>query len=131
MKRGILAALAATALVGAVAATGSAPASGPVAQASKACHLTPKQQRHMGASYVTSLKVFAVSCRKGRKVTKAYHECRKANGGASSTKCPSTVLGFTCKTKVLQKVPGVQFNAKMKCHKGSSKRVISTYTQNI
>ena len=128
MKRGILAALAATALVGAVAATGSAPASGPVAQASKACHLTVKQQRHMGASYVTSLKVKGTSCAKGKSVTLAFNKCRTA-GGKPQGKCNHKVGHYTCTERRYDAVPSVQYSSKVTCVWGQ-KRVLSTYTQN-
>jgi hypothetical protein len=95
--------------------------------AQRSCDITGKQ-RSLGASYVTSLKVIGVSCRKGKKVTKEYHQCRKGKGGKGS-KAGCTIRGFGCKTKVLQEVQGVQFNGKMVCKKGA-KRVISKYVQN-
>jgi hypothetical protein len=128
MKRGIVAALAASMVVS-LGAVGSAGASdGPTAsKAATSCNISGKQ-RSLGASYVTSLKVVGTSCRKGKKITKLYHQCRKAKGGKGS-KAGCTVNGWACKTKVLQEVPGVQFNGKMVCKKGT-KRIISKYTQN-
>ena len=124
------AALAAIALISAVAVgTGSA---SPTAQASAftACNIDGKQ-KNLGASYVTSLKVQGVSCTKAEKVIKAYHQCRKANGGAGGS-CGSTVLGFTCKDGKRVGVPDVQYNATAKCRKNANaeKRVKSSYTQN-
>jgi hypothetical protein len=89
------------------------------------------QQQNLGASYVTSLKVQGVSCAKGEKVIKAYHQCRHQSGGAAGN-CSATVLGFKCKDGKRQGVPNVQYNATAKCHKvsDSSKRVKSRYTQN-
>jgi hypothetical protein len=89
------------------------------------------QQQNLGASYVTSLKVQGVSCAKGEKVIRAYHQCRHQNGGAAGT-CGSTQLGFKCKDGKRTGVPNVQYNATAKCHKVSnaSKRVKSAYTQN-
>jgi hypothetical protein len=89
------------------------------------------QQQNLGASYVTSLKVQGVSCAKGEKVIKAYHQCRHQTGGPAGT-CSDTMLGFKCKDGKRTGVPNVQYNATAKCHKVSnaSKRVKSRYTQN-
>ncbi len=94
------------------------------------CDINGKQQ-DLGASYVTSLKVQGVSCAKGEKVIKAYHQCRHQSGGPAGT-CGDTLLGFKCKDGKRQGVPNVQYNATAKCHKVSnaSKRVKSRYTQN-
>jgi hypothetical protein len=95
-----------------------------------ACDINGKQQ-DLGASYVTSLKVQGVSCTKGEKVIKAYHQCRHQSGGPAGN-CSATVLGFKCKDGKRTGVPNVQYNATAKCHKASnaSKRVKSSYTQN-
>jgi len=89
------------------------------------------QQQDLGASYVTSLKVQGVSCTKGEKVIKAYHQCRHQTGGPAGT-CGATLSGFKCKDGNRTGVPNVQYNATAKCHKVSnaSKRVKSRYTQN-
>jgi hypothetical protein len=89
------------------------------------------QQQSLGASYVTSLKVQGVSCAKGEKVIRAYHQCRHQSGGPAGT-CGATLLGFKCKDGKRTGVPNVQYNATAKCHKASnaSKRVKSRYTQN-
>src|SRR5215212_6601565 len=124
-----VAAIAAVALVSAIA-VGSGSAA-PTAQkaAFTACNIDGKQKR-LGASYVTSLKVQGVSCAKGEKVVKAYHQCRHANGADGS--CGHAVLGFTCKDGKRVGVPDVQYNATAKCRKLSNdaKRIKSTYTQN-
>jgi hypothetical protein len=88
------------------------------------------QQTKLGASYVTSLKVAGVSCTKGTKVIKAYHQCRHQNGPAGS--CGGSVLGFSCKDGKRTGVPDVQYNATAKCRKNANanKRIKSTYTQN-
>jgi hypothetical protein len=85
------------------------------------------QQTDLGASYVTSLKVKNTSCKKGAKVIKAYHQCRKANGGADG-RCHSRVEGYKCEEGRRESTPA-QYNAKVKCKKGA-KKVKSTYTQN-
>jgi hypothetical protein len=126
LRRALLfaAALALTALIAGTGAT--AGAAGGVAK--KSCHLTPHQQRHMGASYVTSLSVQGTSCAKGRKVTKAFHKCRHQNGGADGH-CHSSVMGFSCSEDRYDVLQGVQYSSHVTCKDGG-KRVKSTYTQN-
>jgi hypothetical protein len=122
-----IAALLATALIGTGAATAGA---GSVATASStSCNLTTHEQRHLGASYVTSLKVSHVSCRKGKKVIKAFHECRTA-GGQAQGKCDTKVLGYSCTEHRFDAVPHVQYNSRVTCTRGN-KVVKSSYTQNV
>jgi len=119
--------LALCAVVGAGAlAAGSAGADDPGAGKRAACDISG-QQTDLGASYVTSLKVKNTSCKKGAKVIKAYHQCRKANGGADG-RCHSRVEGYKCEEGDRESTPA-QYNAKVKCKKGA-KKVKSTYTQN-
>jgi hypothetical protein len=121
-------ALAATALIAAIPATASA--DGPSASASRNCPLSFKQQQSFPpASYVTSLRVFSTSCRKGKKVIRAYHRCRKAHGGRNG-RCPNRVQRFRCREGKREAVPGVQYNAKVVCRRGARK-IVSTYTQNV
>jgi hypothetical protein len=121
----VLAALAA----GLLAQVGSAAAVAHSASFSS-CDINGKQQ-DLGASYVTSLKVQGVSCTKGEKVIKAYHQCRHQSGGPAGN-CTDTVLGFSCKDGKRTGVPDVQYDATSKCHKASdaAKRIKSAYTQN-
>jgi hypothetical protein len=126
----IAALIAVAGLMAAILAPGSTAA--PVAHTASfsPCDINGQQQK-LGASYVTSLKVQGVSCAKGQKVIKAYHQCRHQSGGPAGT-CGATVLGFKCKDGARNGVPNVQYNATAKCHKVSnaSKRVKSRYTQN-
>jgi hypothetical protein len=118
---------AAVLLTGVIGASGAGAAPGASAAVSLSpCNISGKQQ-NLGASYVTSLKVASVSCAKGEKIVKLYHACRKENGGDV---CGNPGKGFRCKEGKRQEVPGVQYNATMKCRKGA-KRVKSSYTQNI
>lgn len=89
------------------------------------------QQKKLGASYVTSLKVQGVSCTKAEKVIKAYHRCRHASGGPAG-QCTDPVLGFNCKDGKRTGVPNVQYDATAKCRKAANpaKRIKSAYTQN-
>ena len=52
-------------------------------------------QRDLGASYVTSLKVRGTSCAKGKGITKAFNNCRFQNGG-SNGKCNHKVGAYRC-----------------------------------
>ncbi len=107
----------------------SATAAGPQASASATnCTLTSKEQRGLGASYVTSLQVQGVTCGQGKSVTLAFNKCRTANGKPQG-KCTRKVSGYTCTEKRYDAVPGVQYSAKVTCASGQ-KRVFSTYTQN-
>lgn len=124
-----LGAIAAVLAVGAVAAipAGATADEAPAAGAKRAACDISGDERDLGASYVTSLKVKNTSCKKGEKVIKAYHQCRKANGGADGH-CNSRVEGFKCEEGDRESTPA-QYNAKVKCEKGD-KKVKSTYTQN-
>jgi hypothetical protein len=116
-------------IAGGLAQTGTA---SPTAHSSSfsACDISGQQQ-NLGASYVTSLKVQFITCARGEKVIKAYHQCRHQSGGAAGN-CGGTVLGFSCKDGKRTGVPNVQYNATAKCHKANNpaKRVKSSYTQN-
>ena len=85
---------------------------------SSSCSLSANDQRHLGASYVYTLKVENLSCDKAKNLVKAYHECRHANGGTGGT-C-SHVSGYSCNEKILDEAP-TQFSAKATCKKGSKK----------
>jgi hypothetical protein len=122
----LIAALAAAAVL--ATATGSAGARSIATASSTTCDLTPKEQRHLGASYVTSLKVTHVSCKKGKDVTKAFHECRTA-GGKPQGKCKHDVEGYSCDEHRFDAVPHVQYNSRVTCTDGD-KVIKSTYTQN-
>jgi hypothetical protein len=107
----------------------SAFAGGPAASASaSACSLTAKEQRGLGASYVTSLKVEGTTCAKGKGVTLAFNNCRTA-GGKPQGACTRKVGHYTCTEKRYDAVPGVQYSSKVTCRWGQ-KLVLSTYTQN-
>jgi hypothetical protein len=106
-------------LVLAIGAIAAIPAgANSTASKSTACSLSAHDQRHLGASYVYTLKVKNLSCDKAKNLVKAYHECRHANGGADGT-C-SGVSGYSCNEKILDQAP-TQFSAKATCKKGSKK----------
>jgi hypothetical protein len=117
------------ALLAGLVASNAFAADGPQATASATdCTLTTKEQRGLGASYVTSLKVSGTTCAKGKGVTLAFNRCRTA-GGKPQGKCTRKVGSYTCTEKRYDAVPGVQYSSKVTCSWGQ-KKIFSTYTQN-
>jgi hypothetical protein len=110
----------------ALATAGGAGASSPQVHAARSCHLSASEQRHLGASYVTSLSVRKTSCSNGKAVVRAYHKCRRAHGWKG--KCGHKVKGYSC-TRHIQLSSPFQYDAKVTCRRGA-KRVVHTYTQN-
>jgi hypothetical protein len=125
MSRLVLVAASALVLIALVAATGAGAAS-PQVHAARSCHLSTHDQRHLGASYVTSLSVRHTSCSNGKAVVRAYQKCRRAHGWRG--KCGHRVKGYSCKRHILDSV-STQYDAKVTCRRGG-KRVWHTYTQN-
>jgi hypothetical protein len=118
-----------SALLAGLIASGASAAGGPQATASATnCTLSTHDQRHLGASYVTSLKVENTTCAKGKGVTLAFNKCRTA-GGKPQGLCNRKVGNYSCTEKRYDSVPGVQYSSKVTCVWGS-KKVLSTYTQN-
>jgi hypothetical protein len=118
-------ALLALCLMSLVAVAGAG-ASSPQVHAARKCSLSAHEQRHSGASYVTSLNVKKTTCKKGKAVVRAYHKCRRAHGWKG--KCGHKVKGYSCKRKYLAKST-FQYDARVTCRNGA-KRVVHTYTQN-
>lgn len=96
----------------------------PQAQAAKRCGIAG-QQRSLGPTYVLSLSARHVSCRRAKRLVRAYHACRYRNGGRRG-RCGG-VSGYSCS----ETRSGIrsQFDARAKCRKGG-KRVTHVYTQN-
>src|SRR5919201_6107628 len=69
---------------------------------SATCDISGKE-RHLGPTYVTSLKVKGVSCRTGERVVRRYYKCRLKSGGRRG-RCHSRVMGFSCHEKRLQAI---------------------------
>jgi hypothetical protein len=109
-------------------ATGALANSPQASASTSSCQLTAKEQRGLGASYVTSLKVDGTSCAKGKGVTLAFNNCRTA-GGKPQGSCNRKVGHYTCTEKRYDAVPGVQYSSRVTC-KWGQKLVLSTYTQN-
>src|SRR4051795_5866061 len=98
-------------LLGAAAAAHSA---SPAAAANR-CDVS-KDGRKLGTTYVTKLTATNVTCTKAKSVVKAFHRCRRANGGAKG-RCVSRVQGFRC-TETRETIP-TQFDARATCRDGS------------
>ena len=94
--------------------------------AAKTCSLSGYEQRHLGPSYVTSLKVSHTGCTTGKAVVRAYYSCRIHNGGKRG-RCNHTVLGYSCSER--RSGIKVQFDATVNCYRGI-RHVLHTYTQN-
>jgi len=84
------------------------------------------KERKLGATYVTSLSAVRVSCRTAERVVRAFHRCRRRNGGAKG-RCRSRVMGYRCSDKRLRSAP-TQFDARATCRRGK-RRVTHAYTQ--
>ena len=113
---------AAVALLAVAAALASpASAASPQATASKTCRVG--DTRSYGTSYVLSISVRNTTCRAGRKVIRAFHQCRPGRAG----RCNHTVLGYSCSEYRYDKI-ATQYSSKVKCTKGD--RVVRhTYQQ--
>ena len=123
MSRAVRAALMALLLVALAASVSATAGAAPRAHAAGGCHLSSYEQRHMGATYVTSLRVRHTSCSTGKDVVRAFNKCRKGPRGH----CHHRVKHFKCTEH--RRGISVQFNSTVNCTRGA-KRVHFTYTQN-
>jgi len=126
MRRTVLTASLVIALIGGAFAA-QAGIAAPSAERAKKCNIKG-QQRDLGASYVTSLKVRGTSCAAGKHIVKSFHKCRIENGGANG-KCTRHVGSFSCSEHRYDAVKNVQYSSNVTCSDGS-KRVWHTYTEN-
>ena len=129
MKAGVrvLVALGLVLALGAATGTAAAAPDNGTTIASKGCNLSADEARSLGASYVYPLKVRNTGCSKGKKVAKAFNQCRKDHGGADG-RCRSRVLGFKCDEGKRTSSP-TQYSAHVVCKNGD-KKVVFDYTQN-
>lgn len=125
LPRSITVLAVAAAVMGLTALTAGAVTHGPAPTASSAsnCNIS-SVSRKLGPTYVTSLKVFNVSCAGGVSLVRAFHQCRMVKG--KKGRCTRTVQGYRCaETRSGIKT---QFSGKVTCTKGRAS-VIHTYTQ--
>ena len=100
----------------------SAASAGPDANASKSCNVG--NTRGYGTTYVLSIRVAGVSCRTGKSVIRAFHDCRPGKAG----RC-SRAAGYSCSERRFNKSPQ-SYDSRVTCTRGS--RVVKhTYTQFI
>ena len=100
---------------------GSATAEAPTATASKSCSVG--DSRSYGTTYVLSITARNVSCRKARRVVRAFHACRPGKAG----RCKRRVLRFRCRENRFNS-NSTQYDSRVTCRRGG-KRVKHTYTQ--
>jgi hypothetical protein len=124
MKAGFKATLAASlcalAIGGATTATAGVDATGEPQAKRADCKITLALARSTYATYIQQLKVRNTSCGKGWKLLKAFHECRKENGGKDG-RCKSRVRGYNCDEGKRSGVQGVRYSATVVCKDGSKK----------
>jgi hypothetical protein len=120
MARRMLLVIGVVAALVAVAVGGSAHAA-----SSTTCDVR-KDGRKLGTTYVTSLKVSHVSCASAKKLVKAFHACRRANGGVKG-RCTTRVSGYRCTERRGNTIP-TQYSAKVTCTR-SPRSVRFNYTQ--
>ena len=123
----LAAGLAAFAIGGATTATAGADATGePQAKRADCSPDTAAEATRTYATYVYTVKTRNTSCGKAWKVIKAFHACRKENGGARG-RCKSRVEGYSCDEGKRDEVtPNVRYRATVVCKKGS-KKVVHDY----
>ena len=96
----------------------------PAEAALRRCSVEGKE-RSLGATYVTSLLVQSMTCRRGQELVRAFHRCRRRNGGADG-RCAS-FSGLRCREQRPRRAP-TQYDARVQCRSGS-RRVHHAYTQ--
>jgi hypothetical protein len=101
-------------------ASASARTEAPTATASKTCSVG--DTRSYGTTYVTKITTRRVTCRKAKKVVRAFHKCRKGARG----RCGRRVLRFRCSEN--RTFGAGSFYSNVVCKRGG-KRVRHTYTQ--
>ena len=99
----------------------------PAASQARTCSLSSTEQRNLGATYVLQLTVKNYTCSNGKRLVKAYHACRRRNGGRDGY-CRS-VNRFRCKESRFNK-SRTQYDSRVTCTRGT--RVVKhVYTQFI
>jgi hypothetical protein len=101
----------------------------PGASAATTCKLSLRKSQHLGATYVTNLKVRGVTCAAAQHVAKAFHSCRRAHG--LKGRCTRKVLQYSCSERrpASEQIP-TQLNGHVTCKRGD-RRVTFDYQQNL
>ncbi len=99
-------------------------AADPTAQAARTCSVSGKERR-LGATYVTSVRAYGLSCRSALSLVRDFHRCRRSRGGADG-RCPR-VNGYRCSES--RTSSPTQYDSRATCRR-SGRRVVQRYTQN-
>ena len=103
--------------------TPTSSADAPTATTAKTCNVG--DYRGYGTTYVRWIRARNVSCRRARRLVRAFHKCRKGARG----RC-HRVDGFRCRENRNFSPDGYQFDSTATCRRGG-KVVKHGYTQNI
>jgi hypothetical protein len=98
----------------------SAPADAPLATASRACSVG--NSRDYGTTYVLGIRASGTSCRRARRLVRAFHACRPGKSG----RC-RRVSGYTCSESRFNK-SRQSYDSRVRCA-GGGRTVKHTYTQ--
>ena len=93
-----------------------------MAEAARSCDIG--SGRGYGTTYVTSIRASGTSCRRAKRVIKAYHACRPGRAG----RCGRRVRGYRCNEGTRDRSP-VAYDARVTCRNGGNV-VKHAYTQN-
>ncbi len=123
--------LRAVAVSACLAIGGLAGTQSPAMAATKTCkHQKTKYPQSNPGGYFTSLQVSGVSCRTGRSVMLAHYRCRVKNGRKG--RCNTKVRLYTCReSRPADSQSEEQLNAKVTCRRGSSRKIVFSYQQNL
>ena len=107
-------------LMAAALALPSAANADPSAQAARSCGVG--DVRGYGTTYVLGIRASGVSCRRARRLVRAFHACRPGKSG----RCPS-VSGYRCSERRFNK-SSQSYDSRVTCRSGD-RTVKHTYTQ--
>jgi hypothetical protein len=104
----------------AAALTPTASADSPDATAAKGCSVG--DSRSYGTTYVLKISVSGTSCRSGKSLIRAFHDCRPGKSG----RCPR-VRRYNCSESRFDRI-STQYSSRVTCRRGD--RVVKhTYQQ--
>jgi hypothetical protein len=104
----------------AAALTPTASAAGPDATAAKGCSVG--DSRSYGTTYVLKISVSGTSCRSGKRLIRAFHDCRPGKSG----RC-ARVKRYDCSENRFDRI-STQYSSRVTCRRGD--RVVKhTYQQ--
>jgi hypothetical protein len=107
-------------LAAAVMLAPTASAASPAATAAKGCSVG--DSRSYGTTYVLKISVSGTSCRSGKRLIRAFHECRPGKSG----RC-SRVSRHSCSESRFDRI-STQYSSRVTCRRGD--RVVKhTYQQ--